>query len=680
MNQLGREKSPYLLQHADNPVEWYPWGEEAFEKARNEDKPVFLSIGYATCHWCHVMAHESFEDDGVAELMNRTFVNIKVDREERPDIDNTYMTVCQMITGQGGWPLTIIMTPEKEPFYAATYLPRHSHPNRIGMYDLVPAINKAWKEDRDRILESVDRIKKGFSRSLELGRSGGSLTEKIEQEAFDSLKQRYDRVHGGFGGSPKFPSPHNLTFLIDYSRLTGNDEASEMAAHTLEQMRLGGIWDHVGGGFHRYSTDEEWLLPHFEKMLYDQALMLRSYAEAFKLTHKNLFQKTSEEIVQYLDECLTSPGGGFYSAEDADSEGEEGTFYVWRKGEIEDILDPKDAAIFCDLYGVQDDGNYYDEATRQKTGSNIPHLSGPIPRELEEQVSGMLRKLHEHRRNRERPLLDDKILTDWNGLMIGSMARAGILLENPSFIERAENACTFVIHQLTDENGSLLHRYRNGDAGITGMADDYAFFIHGLIELYQATFNPDYLERAVRLQKEFTRDFYDDKHGGFFFTHAGAEKLLGRQKEIYDGAIPSSNSMAVMNGYILSRLTGNMDFERQASATLNAFSEQMSDAPAGYAHAIHAHMLMGHDSREIVICTEERGEISDRLIQICREYSGPGSTILLKTKQTQNILNRVAPYTKPYPVKREIAVYVCSGFACKAPIHTPEQLIEILSG
>ena len=682
MNKLKDEKSPYLLQHADNPVHWYPWGESAFEKARKEDKPVFLSIGYATCHWCHVMAHESFEDEGVAELMNRAFVNIKVDREERPDIDNTYMTVCQMITGQGGWPLTIIMTPDKEPFYAATYLPRHSLSNRIGMYDLVPAIEKAWKEDRDRIMESVDRIKKGFSKSLELGRSEGSLPADIHQKAFISLKNRYDEVHGGFGGSPKFPSPHNLSFLHHYSRLSGDKKALEMTRHTLEQMRLGGIWDHIGGGFHRYSTDERWLLPHFEKMLYDQALLLRSYAEVFKLTHKNLFRKTSEEIVQYLDECLTSQEGGFYSAEDADSEGEEGTFYVWRKSEIGNILESDDAALFCKLFGIRDDGNYYDEATRQKTGANIPHLSEPIPEKLKNKVQGLFKKLHAERAKRERPLLDDKILTDWNGLMIGSLARAGVLLKNPSFIERAKKACSFVIDRLYDpnENGGLLHRYRDGDAAIPGMADDYAFFIHGLIELYQATFNPDYLERAIGLQKEFQRDFYDAKHGGFFFTSGESEELLGRQKEIYDGAIPSSNSMSAMNGFMLSRLTGNMEFERGSEEILKAFSEQIADAPAGYTHAIHARMLMKSESREIVICTEKRDEGCENFIRICREHAPPGSSILLKTEGTMQMLSRVAPFTKSYPVGRGISVYVCSGFACRAPVSTAGELIDILSG
>jgi uncharacterized protein YyaL (SSP411 family) len=679
MNHLRDAQSPYLIQHADNPVDWYPWSSQAFQKALQEDKPVFLSIGYATCHWCHVMAHESFEDQEVADLMNRTFVNIKVDREERPDIDNTYMTVCQMITGHGGWPLTIIMTPKKEPFYAATYLPKQSRPNRIGMIDLVPAIEKAWEQDRSRIMESVDRIKMGFSKTLDLGKSKNSLTENIHQLAVDALKGRYDSTHGGFGGAPKFPSPHNLSFLIQYSLIHEDPEALKMVHKTLKKMRLGGIWDHVGGGFHRYSTDEKWLLPHFEKMIYDQALMLRAYAEGYKITGDEILLSTCVDVASYLDECMISKAGGFYSAEDADSEGEEGTFYVWKKDEIVKILESEDAALFCDLYNIRDDGNYHDEATRQKTGSNIPHLSKPISDDQKNRVQRCLKILYKHRQKRERPLLDDKILTDWNGLMIGAMAHAGILTENDSFIQRAEQAYDFISSRLSNNQGNLLHRYRDGDSDIAGMAGDYAFWIHGLIELYMATFKPEYLEEAIRFQQTFQQNFWDGTHGGYYFTSGVSEKILGRQKEIYDGALPSSNSAAAMNGLKLSRLTGNKDYENGSLQILKAFSEQITDAPAGYTHAVHASMLMSSRSHEIIVCSQRRDKACENLIRICRDHAQPGSTILLKTQDTEPLLNRTSPFTKAYPIKKQPEVYVCTGFACKAPVQTPQKLITILS-
>src|SRR6056297_2159098 len=392
-------------------------------KRQNPKISRYFSIGYATCHWCHVMAHESFEDEGVAQLMNEAFINIKVDREERPDIDNTYMTVCQMLTGQGGWPLTIVMTPDKEPFYAATYLPKHSRQNRIGMMEFVPAIQKAWETDRANVMNSVERIKDGFTKTLELGRTHSDLPENILDQTQQSLSGRFDRSEGGFGTSPKFPSPHNLLFLLKRYRTSQENHSLEMANLTLKKMRLGGIWDHVGFGFHRYSTDARWLLPHFEKMLYDQAMLLLAYTEAWEITQEPLFKETAHNIVDYVEECLMDKEGAFYSAEDADSEGEEGKFYVWESGEIRDILDSDDAEKFLGLYQFEEEGNFLDEATHQKTGKNIPHLKREMAPEKKDSVSRILKKLKKHRENRIRPQLDDKILTDWNGLMIAALAR-----------------------------------------------------------------------------------------------------------------------------------------------------------------------------------------------------------------------------------------------------------------
>lgn len=679
MNRLSNEKSPYLLQHKNNPVDWYPWSKEAFERAKNEDKPVFLSIGYATCHWCHVMEHESFEDEEVAGLMNEAFISIKVDREERPDIDNTYMTVCQMLTGQGGWPLTIVMTPDKEPFFAATYLPKHSRQNRPGMLDMIPQISSIWKNDRDRINQSVQKIKEGFTKSLQLGRSGNDLNKNIIKNTRDSLSSRFDPIEGGFGSSPKFPSPHNLLFLVNYHRQFNDPKALEMANLTLKKMRLGGLWDHVGKGFHRYSTDHEWLLPHFEKMLYDQATLLMAYSEGWLESGESLFKETVFDIVSYLDECLTSDSGAFYSAEDADSEGEEGKFYVWTKQEINDLLEPDDAEIFCDLFNIENEGNFRDEATHEKTGKNIPHLRKPIvaeasdrglnPGELEEKVQRMINTLHEERKKRVRPLLDDKILTDWNGLMIAALARAGVVFDNTEFISRAENAWSVLKKHCFKEDGRLLHRLKDGEAEIEGMADDYAFTVWGLVELYRATFNPDYLEYAVTTQEYVDRHFLDKESGGYYFTSEQAEKLLGRQKEIYDGAMPSSNSVFARNGYFLSRLTGNPEYENRSLQLLQAFSDQLNDAPAGYSFAIDAFQLMESEGVEIVITALNYDEFVQDIVSVCRELAPAQSAILVKTAGNSVQLNSISHFVKNYPFGEKPAVYICKNFECSAPVH-----------
>ncbi len=679
MNHLSTEKSPYLLQHKGNPVEWYPWGDEAFSRAKEEDKPVFLSIGYATCHWCHVMAHESFEDEGVAKLMNEAFINIKVDREERPDIDNTYMTVCQMLTGQGGWPLTIVMTPDKEPFYAATYLPKHSRQNRIGMMEFVPAIQKAWETDRSNVMNSVERIKNGFTKTLELGRGSAPISAEIVDEAEKSLSGRFDRAEGGFGTSPKFPSPHNLLFLLNRYRITQDNNCLNMAELTLKKMRLGGLWDHVGFGFHRYSTDPHWLLPHFEKMLYDQAMLLLAYTEAWEITQDPLFKETAHNIVDYVEECLMDNEGAFYSAEDADSEGEEGKFYVWESGEIRDLLDSDAAEHFLDLYQFEAEGNFRDEATHQKTGKNIPHLKHELSPEEKDSVVGILKKLKTHRENRIRPQLDDKILTDWNGLMIAALARAGRVFEEPELIQKADGAWTY-IRKNCFNNGELLHRVKDGEAAITGMADDYAFTTFGLLELYRATLNPAFLEDALSVQAVFDREFWDEAYGGYFFTASTAEKLLGRQKEIYDGAIPSSNSVALRNLYFLSRITGKPRFEERAEQLLRSFSVQIQDAPSGYTFALDSLQLIESDSVEVVITAKEESDEVVNMIKTVEKNSPLGSVILLKTESNHEVLTKLSPFTENYPVGDRPAVYVCKNFSCKAPLYTVDWVIEALNG
>jgi len=689
MNRLAEEKSPYLQQHATNPVDWYPWGNEAFNKAEEEDKPIFLSIGYATCHWCHVMEHESFEENDVAEWMNRVFVNIKVDREERPDIDHTYMTICQMLTGQGGWPLTIIMTPDKKPFYAATYLPKESRPQRIGMLDLVPAIQKAWTEDRKNILESVERIINGFSKTLDLGKGSSPLPDDIILQTLNELSARFDVDLGGFGNSPKFPAAHNLIFLMDQFHLTGENKYLQMAELTLEKMRLGGIWDHIGFGFHRYSTDREWLLPHFEKMLYDQAMLLLAYAEAWSATGNPLFEETVYEITAYIDDCLTSPEGAFYSAEDADSEGEEGKFYVWKVDELNKLLTPEESKQFLNTYQIDENGNFRDEATGHKTGANIPHLKSDLselaknrgiePDLLKGELEQIRSKIKTDRDTRIRPLLDDKILTDWNGLMIAAFARAGSLLNDHRLLEKAEKAWETISRYCMKKDHTLLHRLKDGDAAIEGMADDYAFLIFGLLELYQATFNPDYLETALKLQKQFDDLFYDDEHGGYYFTAKSADQLLGRQKEIYDGALPSSNSVAALNCFRLFSLTAKSDYNDRFQQLFRAFSDPISDSPAGYAAALQALSLDLAGASQIIITAREYNSEVQLTINKLKKVASPGSVFILKTHKNSSQIDKCSDLLKNYLVDDQITIYVCSRFNCKTPVHTVEEALEILT-
>lgn len=685
MNQLKEEKSPYLLQHVENPVNWYPWCDEAFEKAKAEDKPVFLSIGYATCHWCHVMAHESFEDEQVAHLMNEAFVNIKVDREERPDIDNTYMTVCQMLTGQGGWPLTIIMTPDKQPFFAATYLPKASRGSQMGMMDLVPQINKIWIEERNRITENVHSIQEGFSKTLQLGRSSDPLPKTIVGDARRALRERFDIENGGFGTQPKFPSSHNLLFLLQYAKANKDQESLDMVLATLRKMRLGGIWDHIGGGFHRYSTDAEWLLPHFEKMLYDQAMLLLSYAEGWRVSRDPLLKDTCYRIFDYLKKNMLSSEGAFYSAEDADSEGEEGKFYVWEKKEIFDHLTNQQAELFGEIYNIKENGNFRDEATGSFTGKNIPHLKrqlSEIAQENEEpdqfiKSLEMIRsELYDVRSRRVPPLLDDKILTDWNSLLMAALASAGAIFDDQKFTDAAIDIENFIHSTMRDNKGTLLHRFREGEAAIEAMADDYAALIWGLIELHQTTHNPEYLDKAVHYQQQFSDKFLDEEHGGFYFTSSETESPMGRQKEIYDGALPSSNSIAALNGFRLSRLTGTTDYEEQSDRILNTFSEVIADNPSAYTFALITKLVSLQNPVEVAVVGNPENPETEKILDYLCTLDRFQYSVLLKSNQTKKKLAEIAPFIDSFPLKDEPAIYVCRNFTCDAPISTLRELKE----
>src|SRR5713101_2731771 len=520
-NHLATEKSPYLQLHAHNPVDWYPWGDAAFRKAKDENKPIFLSIGYATCHWCHVMENESFSDPLIGDMMNATFVSIKVDREERPDIDSVYMAVSQMLTGGGGWPLTILMTPDKKPFFAATYIPKEDRFGRRGLLTLIPEVAKAWGDKHAEIVGSADQITSALQQRS--GSSPGSrLTEETLTESFRQLASRFDPMRGGFLPAPKFPSPHQLLFLLRYWKRTGDVKALAIVEKTLEAMRRGGIFDQVGYGFHRYSTDPQWLIPHFEKMLYDQAMLAMAYTEAYQATHKAEYRATAEEVLEYVLRDMRAPNGGFYSAEDADSEGKEGKFYLWTEPEIRAILGDADLVIAA--YGVEKGGNFHgDEGDVQanilraaKTPAEIASERKLPQHGVEQRLDSARRKLFAAREKRIHPPKDDKILTDWNGLMIAALAEAAQAFDRPDYDIAPRRAAGFLLTTMRTKDGRLLHRFRAGDAAIPGKLDDYAFVVWGLLNLYESSFDVHYLQAAIDLQRVAMQHFADGRGGGFF--------------------------------------------------------------------------------------------------------------------------------------------------------------------
>jgi uncharacterized protein len=679
-NRLISEKSPYLLQHAYNPVDWYPWGAEAFEKAEREDKPVFLSIGYSTCHWCHVMEKESFEDEEVAALLNDAFISIKVDREERPDIDGVYMTVCQMLTGSGGWPLTVVMTPDKKPFFAGTYFPKEDKYGRVGMKNLVPRIKELWLTRKEEILKSAGEITKSLQHPSGPA-SPGKLQEDIELKAFNEFVKRFDHTYGGFNVAPKFPTPHNYLFLMRYYKSYKEDYALELVEKSLTEMRKGGIYDQIGFGFHRYSTDPKWLVPHFEKMLYDQAQLAIAYTEAYQITKNNFYKDTAEEILTYVLRDMTSPEGGFYSAEDADSEGVEGKFYIWKEEEIRSLL-KEDHALFMNIYNITSGGNWIDPVHGVEDGTNIPHLTSSF-NELAEQfkmnlptLKNLLNKQREIlfniREKRVHPLKDDKILTDWNGLMISAFAKAAQAFDNKTYAETALKAAKFILG-MRKEDGKLQHRYREGEAGLTAHIEDYTFFIAGLLDLYETLFLPELLKDAIQLQNLFTEYFYDNENGGFFFTGKDSESLIVRQKELYDGALPSGNSVALMNLIRLERITADPSYGKLADHLLGAFSNSLNTTPIGFTQALLAVNFL-KSSYEIIIAGEKDDAETEALIKQIHGMYIPNKIIILKDGTE---IEKLAPYTKNYGKQSgKPAVYVCRNYNCKLPVSSANELIN----
>ena len=678
MNRLADEQSPYLLQHADNPVDWYPWGEEAFNKAKELDRPIFLSIGYSTCHWCHVMEHESFEDDSVAKLLNENFVSIKVDREELPEIDHLYMSVCQAMTGRGGWPLNIVMTPQKEPFFAGTYFPKDRRGGRSGMFQILPMITETWNTKRDDIMNSVNQVKNYLDR-INSKPAGDNLSEELITSAYDQFRNGFDEEYGGFFRAPKFPSPHNLIFLMRYNYSYGNQLALDMVIKTLKQMRLGGIYDQIGFGFHRYSTDRHWLVPHFEKMLYDQAMIAMAYTEAFHITGDKIFESTTREIFKYVLRDLTASNGGFYSAEDADSEGEEGKFYTWTKKEVEEVLGASLSKDFNNAFSIKSEGNFKDESSGKKNAQNIPHLNN-FDFYDQPSIESARKKLFDKRKYRVHPLKDDKILSDWNGLMIAALARASIIFQEPSYLKAAKKSSEFVLNKIS-KNGKLLKRFRNNKAAINAHLDDYAFISWGLLEIYEASFEAKYLSKCLELMNIMVDDYWDDKNGGFFLGSDQSEKLIVRTKTAYDGAIPSGNSVAVMNMLKLSRITGDVKWADLAEKTIRAFSDDIDRTPTGYTLMLSAFLFDTNKSKEIVIVGNGKDDKTIEFINAIRSEYAPHKVLLLKdTSLNNNQLEQLANWTSTqYSIDEKPTAYICKNFACNQPTNDLKTALTLLN-
>jgi uncharacterized protein YyaL (SSP411 family) len=679
-NRLINEKSPYLLQHAYNPVDWYPWCDEAFEKAKKEDKPIFLSIGYSSCHWCHVMEKESFEDEEVAKILNENFVSIKVDREERPDIDSIYMNVCLMFNGSGGWPLTIIMTPDKKPFFAGTYFPKYSRPGRIGLVDLLTSVAEYWKNNKEDLIQRAEKVIEYLKNDFK-GKSDEISKDIIDACYFD-LKSRFDKEYGGFSIKPKFPTPHNIMFSLRYYYHTKETEALKMAEKTLINMRLGGMYDHVGFGFHRYSTDREWLLPHFEKMLYDQAMLTMAYTEAYQLTKNNFYKKTAQETIAYVLRDMTSKEGVFYSSEDADSEGEEGKFYTWTIEELKEVLNDEELSLVIKVFNVKEEGNYLEEATGHLTGRNILYLKKPIRElandlnmdqdRLETKLEEIRKKLSDAREKRVRPQKDDKVLTDWNGLMISALAKAGKGFEDKDLIEKAKIAADFILNTMF-KNDILYHLYKDGEVKVEGLLDDYAFFSWGLIELYEATGDIKYLKSALKLTDLMIEKFYDFENGGFFLSPKNSQDVIVRPKEAFDGAIPSGNSVSAYNLYRLYLISGNEKYYNFAIETLKAFGGEIKRLPSYHSMFNNVLMLVFYPTSEVVLA----GNCEKVLDKINAEFI-PNKAIVFLNRENEKQIKELIPYTSNMISSDECDIYVCKNFSCNLPKKDLEYALNLM--
>lgn len=676
-NLLIHEKSPYLLQHAHNPVAWRAWNEESFAVAQQEDKPIFLSIGYATCHWCHVMEHESFEHEEIADIINQHFIAIKVDREERPDIDAVYMAVCQAMTGQGGWPLTIFMTADQKPFFAGTYFPREDHPQRPGFRYLLKQIAMIWQNDRTKIDEAGEIITRQLRQRAEASYHG-DIPRDIMEKSVAGYQHAFDHEYGGFGSRPKFPSPHNLLFLLREYHHTKQENLLAMVEKTLTAMRMGGLFDHLGGGFHRYSTDREWILPHFEKMLYDQAMLMMAYTECFQVTGNRRYATIAEEIGEYVLRDMQSPDGGFYCAEDADSIGhdgkkEEGKFYVWTEKELYDIVGQDDGRLFAQCYNVESAGNFQDEATQQYTGENILYQThgysyvathtGIQEEELVARLSMLRARLFTAREHRPRPLRDEKILADWNGLMIAALAQCGSALGNSLFIASAEKAWRFIRTALCDGD-TLYHRYCDGERAVAGFLDDYACMAYAGLALYDATHTSTYLTAAIQYSEILTKNFYDSNTGGFYFVSHLHEQLITQTKEAYDGASPSGNSIACYVLVRLGKLLQRSSFLNIAEHSIQAFGKAIQSYPQGFSFLLMAHQLLCYETQEIVIAGTSYSSKMYEFIETMRTTYLPFAVSVVYVGALPDVLDMYAVHI---PLNGQATAYICKNYVCQLP-------------
>lgn len=667
-NRLINEKSPYLIQHAYNPINWYPWGEEAFEDAKKEDKPIFLSIGYSTCHWCHVMAHESFEDENVAAILNKFFISIKLDREERPDVDSVYMTVCQALTGSGGWPLTIIMTTDQKPFFAGTYFPKTSRYGMPGLIEILESVATQWKNSKEKLINSSDNILKELGKFFVSESNDTKLSEKNLKNGYNQLLKSFDIKYGGFSPAPKFPTPHKLMFLLRYYKMYDETNALEMVETTLGSMYRGGLFDHIGYGFSRYSTDDKYLVPHFEKMLYDNALLVIAYLEAYEITKNPLYKDISIKSLEYVFRELTSNEGGFYCAQDADSEGEEGKYYVFTPDEIKIILGEEDGNYFNEYYDITDEGNF--------EGKSIPNLiKNSNYNKKDEKIDVLAQNILDYRNERYSLHKDDKILTSWNGLMIAALSKAYKVLEDEKYLEYAKKAVDFIYNNLVDSKGRLFARYREKEAKHKAILDDYAFLTYGLIELYESSYEILYLKKAIDLTEAMIDLFFDEKNAGFFLYGKDSEKLIARPKELFDGAIPSGNSVAAYNLIRLARITGKSLFEEISKDVLDYIAGSIISEEINHSFFLIASSFALNKTKELICVIKDESE-KEKIKDTLSDMQAFNLTVIIKNEENSSELEELIPYTKDYTLKDNKATYyLCEGNSCFPPTNNLNEIL-----
>ncbi|AWK53114.1 hypothetical protein DIC82_16400 [Clostridium beijerinckii] len=670
-NRLINEKSPYLLQHAYNPINWYSWSDEAFAKAKEEDKPIFLSIGYSTCHWCHVMAHESFEDVEVAKIINDNFIAIKVDREERPDVDSVYMTVCQALTNHGGWPLTIIMTPDQKPFFAGTYFPKNSKYNMPGITDILYSIITHWKDNRNKLISTSESILAELDKYYEGENNDTKLTSKTLENGYNQVSRIFDKKYGGFGSAPKFPTPHKIMFLLRYYKTQKDIKALEMAEKTLDCMYKGGLFDHIGFGFSRYSTDNKWLAPHFEKMLYDNALLIIAYLEGYEITKNELYKNVAMKALEYVFRELTNENGGFYCAEDADSEGEEGKYYVFNPLEILEVLGEEDGTYFNEYLDITVDGNF--------EGKSIPNLINNSEfNEDNDKIRDLSEKVLEYRSKRMKLHKDDKILTSWNGLMIAALGKAYKVLEDERYFEYAKKAVDFIFNNLIDENKRLLARFRDEESRHKAYLDDYAFLCFGLIELYESSFDITFLKKAIDLNKDMINFFWDNDKQGFFLYGEDSEKLIARPKELFDGAIPSGNSVAAYNLIKLARITGDANLEEMAEKQLDFICGSIFSEEINHSFFLIAASFALNTSKELVCVIKDKSD-EEKIKDLLSEKQTFNLTTIIKNDENKQEIEELIPFIKDYDfVNEKSTYYLCEGKSCLAPVNDINELRKLL--